>query len=142
MMNDKDLQDRARWVVETLITRYFAGLLEEAEWDAGDPARGEMASIIVEAFRDLPVCDCHTWPTVEEMHDYCVAIEKELVRLREPVGDEEIGQLLAEYRQELQMKGGWSGKHRLVAALEREHRVRKMLEQSLRRIQERAEANG
>ncbi len=30
------------------------------------------------AEKDRPVCDCHTWPTVAEMHDYCVALEKRL----------------------------------------------------------------
>lgn len=27
---------------------------------------------------ERPVCDCHTWPTAKEMHDYCVALEQRL----------------------------------------------------------------
>lgn len=31
---------------------------------------------------DITVCDCHCWPTVQEMHDYVEALEQERDRLK------------------------------------------------------------
>lgn len=31
------------------------------------------------------VCDCHTWPTVSELHDYTVALESKLKHLADEV---------------------------------------------------------
>jgi hypothetical protein len=60
----------------------------------------------------------------------------EPIKEREPVGDEEIGRLFVEWMFAADVENIEVG-NKLAAALEREHRVRKMLEQSLRRIQER-----
>ena len=46
--------------------------------DEIDIARDEgFAKGFADARKEISVCDCHTWPTIEEMHDYCVALEKE-----------------------------------------------------------------
>lgn len=36
---------------------------------------------------ERPVCDCHTWPTVRELHDYTVAVERQRDKLREVAVD-------------------------------------------------------
>jgi hypothetical protein len=43
-----------------------------------DSLRAQLAEVA-----ERPVCDCHTWPTVKEMHDYCEALERKLAEARE-----------------------------------------------------------
>lgn len=35
-----------------------------------------------QAVNELLVCDCHCWPSIKEMHDYCVALEDKLQELK------------------------------------------------------------
>jgi len=42
------------------------------------PAWNTRADKVTAAMNELAVCDCHTWPTISEMHDYVVALEKKL----------------------------------------------------------------
>lgn len=46
--------------------------------DHRDVVRLADALEAAETEHDCAVCDCHTWPTAKEMHDYCVALEHRL----------------------------------------------------------------
>jgi hypothetical protein len=50
---------------------------------------------------ERPVCDCHTWPTVKEMHDYCEALERELAEARATLktADELISEVMHAHRE-------------------------------------------
>jgi hypothetical protein len=44
----------------------------------GYEARVEsIANTISRHINSLAVCDCHTWPTVKEMHEYVVTLEEQ-----------------------------------------------------------------
>ena len=62
-----------------MTTEQLAKIREFASSDdskRGDTIRALLAHIDFET-RPLeqPVCDCHDWPTIAEMHDYVVALE-------------------------------------------------------------------
>lgn len=68
--------EEAKKVIGNFSTDTEIRLFEEY-WEAKGFLEG------IEYQKSLPVCDCHTWVTTKELHDYTVALEKRVEKLVE-----------------------------------------------------------